>query len=131
MKFYEIDGSKCIKTTHDRWGGKFEKTWRVFEGKIPHDYIVWNIGPNFEYLEAGWLPLCKIKKGSKFDIDSNTLATVYVGADLTPFIDHVVGIYGMCSLKRAKSYLKRCKLEHRKRIALQAVKVFQQIQKEA
>lgn len=131
MKFLiDENGQKTIQTTHDRWGVKFERTWRVFETKIPADYVMWNIGANFEYLEEGWLPLCKIKKGTKYDVDMSTLATVYVGRDSTPFLDHVCGIYGVGSIKEAKRFLKRAKKANRIRIVKKALEMWQQIQKE-
>lgn len=131
MKFYvDENGQKTIKTTHDRWGKKFERTWRVFEEKIPSDFVMWNIGKNFEYLEAGWIPLCKIKKGTKYDVDMSTLSTVYVGKDSIPLLDHVCGIYGVGSIKEAKRFLKRAKKENRIKLVEKALKIWKQIQKE-
>ena len=128
MDFIKKDGRLYLRATYNRWGEKLERDFLVYEGKIPSDFIIWNIGSNFQYLEDGWLPICKLLKGHDYTIDPDSLGCIYVGRDSVPFIDYVVSRYGLCSIKVIKKKISYCKSDTKFRIYLQALTVFKNIQ---
>lgn len=111
MKKYYI--SKTIHNTH-----RFE----IVE-KIPSGYQVWCIGDNMQNPEM--LPLTRIKAGTKYDIDPDTLKTVKMEASEVKILHFVAMRYGLHDLEHVENYLKRkkCK-EEVKAIAEKAAAIF-------
>lgn len=66
---------KNVLTVATIWGSD---SFKIVD-KIPEGYQVWNIGA--DNMPEGFVPLAKIKDGSKYEIERDTLTTIKTDAN--------------------------------------------------
>ena len=114
-----IENDKIVYTNSD-W-----KCERIFEivNEIPKGYKIWFVSI---LNKAGYLPLCKVIKGT-YNVEIDTLKCIK--ADGVEEILHAVG-YGYNTIKKFERYLLRNKQDYTTKILKEALPYMKQLRYE-